>query len=59
MKHEAMKDTGSFEIRFQNGRPSKFFYWDDGPSRRLHPDMLTSESTEQVRAFAWAERGKG
>jgi hypothetical protein len=44
MKHEAVKDTGSFKVRFQNGRPSKFFYWDDVPSRRLHPDMLTSET---------------
>ncbi len=44
MKHEAVKDTGSFKVRFQNGRPSKFFYWNDVPSRRLHPDMLTSET---------------
>ena len=55
-----MKDTGFFEVRFRDGRPSKFFYWDDVPSRRLHPDMLTSEQAqEQARAFAKAERDKG
>jgi hypothetical protein len=55
-----VKDTGSFEVRFRDGRPSKFFYWDDVPSRRLHTDMLTSEQAqEQARAFARAERGKG
>jgi hypothetical protein len=47
IKHEAMKDTGSFEVRFRDGRPSKFFYWDDVPSRRLHTDMLTSEQAQE------------
>ena len=47
MKHEAVKDTGSFEVRFRDGRPSKFFYWDDVPSRRLHTDMLTSEQAQE------------
>jgi len=23
----------SFEVRFADGRPSKFFYWDDNPGR--------------------------
>jgi len=29
VKHEAVADTGSFEVRFFDGRPSRFFYWDD------------------------------
>ena len=28
IKHEAVKDCGSFEIRFPDGRPSKFIYWE-------------------------------
>jgi hypothetical protein len=37
----------------------EFFYWDDVASRRLRPDMLTSErALEQARAFARAERDK-
>jgi hypothetical protein len=41
-------------------RESKFFYWDDLPSRRLRPEILTSEQAlEQAKAFARAERDKG
>jgi hypothetical protein len=29
------------EVRFADGRESKFFYWDDLPSRRLRPEILT------------------
>jgi hypothetical protein len=37
----------------------EFFYWDDVASRRLRPDMMTSErALEQARAFARAERDK-
>jgi hypothetical protein len=39
IKHEAVPDCGSFEVRFAaDGRASKFFYWDDLPSRRLRPE---------------------
>ena len=41
--HEAVPKCGSFEIRFPDGRPSRYFYWDDIPGRRLRPDLLTSE----------------
>lgn len=34
------------------GRPSKYFYFDDVPGRRLRPDMLTSEQVlEQAKAL--------
>jgi hypothetical protein len=47
---------GTYEVRFADGRESKYFYWDDVASRRLRPDMLTSEQAlEQARAFARAE----
>ena len=29
IKHEAVPKRGSFEVRFSDGRPSHFFYWDD------------------------------
>ena len=60
IKHEGVKDSGSFEVRFPDDRPPRYFYWDDVPSRRLRPDTLTSEQAlEQARAFARAERDKG
>jgi len=60
IKHEAVPMCGSFEVRFPDDRPPRYFYWDDVPSRRLRPDTLTSEQAlEQARAFARAERDKG
>ncbi|WP_162268291.1 hypothetical protein [Bradyrhizobium manausense] len=41
IKHEAAPDCGSFEVRYDDGRPSRHFYWDDLPSRRLRPEVLT------------------
>jgi hypothetical protein len=59
IKHEAMPICGSFEVQFPDGRPSRYFYWDDEPSRRLRPEILTrEEAREQARAFARAERDK-
>ena len=42
-KHEAVPDTGRFEVYFDDGRPSIFVYWDDVPSRRLRPEILTRD----------------
>ena len=59
-KHEALPGSGSFEVRFADGRESVFFYFDDVASRRLQPELLTSqEALEQAKALARAERGKG
>ena len=39
---------------------SKFFYWDDLPTRRLQPKILTRhQALQQAQAFARAERDKG
>jgi peptidoglycan/LPS O-acetylase OafA/YrhL len=58
VKHEAVS-CGSYEVRFADGRQSKFFCWDEAASRRLRPDMLTSEQAlERARAFARAEQDK-
>jgi hypothetical protein len=34
IKHEAVPQSGSFEIRFPDRRPSKYIYWDDNAGRR-------------------------
>ena len=39
IKHEAVPQTGSFEVRLPDGRPSIYFYWDDIPARRLSPQL--------------------
>jgi hypothetical protein len=55
IKHEAVKDCGSFEVRFPDGRPSQYFYWDDIPGRRLRPETLDRETAlEQAKAVARA-----
>jgi hypothetical protein len=59
VKREPIPQTGSYEVRFSDGRPSKHFYWDDVPDRRLGSDLLTSEEAgKRARAFAQAERDK-
>ena len=59
IRHEAVPKTGSFEVRFADGRASKYFYYDDILSWRLRPDMLTSEAAlEQAKAFARTERDR-
>jgi len=54
-KHEAVPQTGSYEVCFADGRPSVYFYW-DVVGRRLAPNLLTgAEALEQARALARAE----
>ena len=53
IKHEVIPNCGSIEVRFSDGRPSEYFYWEDLPGRRLRPDMVTSEvALEQAKALA-------
>jgi hypothetical protein len=53
IKHEAAPVCGSYEVRFPDGRPSRYFYWDDEVSRPLRPDQLTREQAlQQAKAFA-------
>jgi hypothetical protein len=40
IKHEAIPDCGSFEVRFDDGRPSQFFYFEGSPGRRLRSDQF-------------------
>jgi len=58
-RHEAVPGTGSCEVRFADGRPSVYFYWDDLPGRRLRPDLLTrSEAENRAKELARIERDK-
>jgi hypothetical protein len=41
IKHEAVPQCGSFEVRFPDDRPSQYFYWDDIPARRMRPETWT------------------
>jgi hypothetical protein len=48
----------SFEVRFDDSRPSRYFYFDD-TRRRLNPDKLDSErALEAAEAFAGVEQDK-
>jgi hypothetical protein len=45
------------QVRFPDGRPSKYLHWDDLPSRQLRPDLITSEvALEQAKALVGGER---
>jgi hypothetical protein len=53
IKHEAVPNSGSYEVRYSGGRPSRYFYFDDLPSRRLDPATLTDEQAlEQAKTAA-------
>ena len=59
IRHELIPQRGSFEVRFADGRPSRYFYWDDVAGRRLRPETLTQEQArDEAKAFARAERDK-
>jgi hypothetical protein len=48
----------SIEVRFPDGRDSKYFYFDDNPGRRSINGRPTREAAvEAARALARAERG--
>jgi hypothetical protein len=58
-KHEAVPQCGSYEVRYDDGRPSVYFYWDDLPSRRLRPEILTgAEALERARELARSETSR-
>jgi len=52
IEHEVTIDCGSFEVQIP-GRPSKYFYWDEVPARRLKENLLEREQAlENARAAA-------
>ena len=57
--HEALPLCGSFEVRFPDGRPSRYFYWDDIAGRRLRPVLLTgAQALQDARTLARSEQNK-
>jgi hypothetical protein len=43
-----MPGCGGNEVRFPDGRPSRYFYFEDVPSRRLRPEeQLTGQEAER------------
>jgi hypothetical protein len=53
LKHEAVPGCGSFEVRFPDGRPSQYLYWDDIPARRMRPETLDRDTAlEKAKAVA-------
>ena len=58
IKHETVPGTGSFEVRFADGRRSMYLYFDDLPSRRLRPGQVPREEAfDSARMFARIMRG--
>ena len=59
IRHEVVPKCGSYEVRFSDGRPSKYFYYEDIPGRRLRSDQADSfQALKDAKAFARAERNK-
>jgi hypothetical protein len=55
IRHEAVPHCGSYEVRFPDGRPSKYFYWEEIPGRRLRSKQADSkQALEEAKAFARA-----
>jgi hypothetical protein len=56
IKHEAVPECGSFEVKIP-GKPSVYFYWGDIPARRMRPETLGRETAlEKAKAVARAAR---
>lgn len=60
IKHEAVPDCGSYEVQFPDGRPSRYFYFEDLPGRRLRAveAFTREEALEQARTFARVEQDR-
>lgn len=52
IKHEVVRDCGSYELRYPDGRPSKYFYFENIPARRLRPDVVVAERVAKIFAGA-------
>ena len=59
LKHEVVPQTGSYEVRFPDGRPSVYHCFDDNPGRRSITEKMTSEEALQAaRTLARAAQDK-
>ena len=62
LKHTAaprLPDVGSYEVRFPDGRPSVYFYWEDHPGGRSIKRAISSEEAKRkAKELARAEQHK-
>lgn len=61
LRHTAapqLPDTGSYEVRFPDGRASVYFYFDDNPGRRSITLRMTQEAENAAKELARAEQDK-
>jgi len=59
IRHEAIPQTGSYEVRFADGRPSIYLYFDDDPGRRSITGTMTgAEALDAAKTLARAEQDK-
>lgn len=55
----AVPDAGSYEVRFPDGRPSIYFYWDDNPGRAsITQAMNSKEAARKAQELARTEQDK-
>ena len=47
IKHEAVKDCGSYEVRVE-GLRSRHFYFENDPGRRLRPEQMSSDQALEL-----------
>jgi hypothetical protein len=59
IRHEAIPQTGSYEVKFTDGRPSICHYFDDDRGRRSITGKMTSaDALQAAKALARAEQEK-
>ena len=59
IKHGSVAQTSSYEVRFPDGRPSVYHYFDDDPGRRSITGKMTSEEAlEAAKTLARAEQDR-
>jgi hypothetical protein len=59
IKHESIPQTGSYEVRFLDGRPSVYHYFDDDPGRRsIIGKMTGAEALQAAKTLARGEQDK-
>ena len=60
MKHQAVPGCGSYEVRFPDRRPSKYFYFENLAGRRLQPGRVVEQAVaeQEAKRFARKEQDK-
>jgi hypothetical protein len=56
VKHEAVSKCGSFEVRFADRTPSKFFHWDDVAGGCPRPEQVDRKQALEEAKHHWKSR---